>query len=200
MTGGFRSLPFRGAEGPAFPRSSGMIGVIRAQCIGFTEPAGIKCIVFRDPVDLTGNEVDGNILDLPGRDAAIDSTCFHPGAFQDHRTGGNDRITTDLGIVHDDGPHPDQHFVTYGATMYDRIMSDGYIAADYCLGSFVCAMDNHAILYIHFISDPDDIDITPYYSIEPNAAIVPHHYITYDRSIGCDKAIFSKLREDSLYR
>jgi len=43
--------------------------------------------MFCDPVDLTGDEVDGNVFYFFGRDASINGSCLDFSAFQDHGAG-----------------------------------------------------------------------------------------------------------------
>ena len=153
-----------------------------------------------DPVDLAGDQVDGNILYLFCGDAAIDGAGFYAGAFQDDGACCNDGIAADFRIVHNDGSHADQYFIADCASVYDGIMTDGDTAADNGLGLLVGGMDHHAILYIYFAADPDAIDIAAYYSVEPYAGIVSNFHVTDDSGVGCDKTIFTKLRVYPFYR
>src|ERR1700743_704354 len=82
--------------------------------VGFFEPAGIDQIIPGYAVYLAGDEVYRDILDLPGGRTAINGPFFYPGALEYHSPRGNDGIAADLGIIHDDGPHANQHFVMYG--------------------------------------------------------------------------------------
>jgi len=67
--------------------------------------------MFRYAVDLASDEVDRDIFDLLGGDAAIDGAALDLGAFQHYRAGGDDGIAADLCIVHDDGAHADEDFI-----------------------------------------------------------------------------------------
>jgi uncharacterized membrane protein (GlpM family) len=77
--------------------------------------------------------------------------------------------------------------------MYKGVMAYGHIVANDGLGAFIGAVNNGAILNIHFISDANAVYIAPHHGIEPDAAIVAHYYIAHDGGIGGNKAIASEL-------
>jgi len=54
-------------------------------------------------------------------------------------------------------------------------------------------MNASTVLYVYFISDPDEIYIATYDGIEPDAAIVAHDYIAHNCGIGSNEAICSEL-------
>src|SRR5687767_14780535 len=59
-------------------------------------------------------------------------------------------------------------------------------------------MNNRAILYIYFIAHSYAVNITSYYSIEPDAAIFSCDHITNNCCVWSNKTIFSKLRANAL--
>src|SRR5260221_13932754 len=148
-----------------------------------------------DPVDLARDEVDGDFFYFFGRNAAIDGAGFYPRAFQDDGPCRDDGITADLCIVHDNGSHADQHFITDGASVDDGIMADRDIVSDNGPGLLIGGMDHHPVLDISFASDPDAVDIATNYGVEPYTAILAYFHVTDYGGIGGDKTIFTKLGE-----
>src|SRR5258708_8500224 len=144
-----------------------------------------------DPVDLAGDEVDGNILYFFCRGAAIDGASFYPGAFQDDGARCDDGIAPDLRIVHNNGSHANQYFITDGTSVYNGVMSDGDIVADNGLGLLVGGMDHHSVLYIYFTADPDAIDITPYSTVEPYTLLLSYSHITHHAGISAHTTLLS---------
>jgi hypothetical protein len=59
-------------------------------------------------------------------------------------------------------------------------------------------MDNAAILDVRLTSDTDTVHISAYNRIEPDAAIVAYHDVTYDGGIRCNKYISSKTGRHAL--
>lgn len=102
----------------------------RGHRVGVLEPAGIKGIMFGDPVDLAGDEVYGYVLYLFSGDAAIDGAALDLSAFEYDGACGDDGIAAHLGIVHDDGAHADEHFIAQRAAVYDGVMADGDVVPD----------------------------------------------------------------------
>ncbi len=150
-------------------------------------------VIIRDPVYLPADQVGGDILDLSGGDAAIDRAGLDLGAFEHYGARRDDGITADLGVVHNNGAHADEHLVLQGAAMYDRVMAYGNIVADHGLRLLIGAMDHRAILNIDLIADPNTIDVAAYHGIEPDAAIIPHDHVADHGGIRRDEAIFTKL-------
>ena len=54
-------------------------------------------------------------------------------------------------------------------------------------------MDAGTILYVDFISNPDEIYVATYHCIEPNAAIIAHDHVAHNCGIRSNKAIYSEL-------
>jgi hypothetical protein len=77
--------------------------------------------------------------------------------------------------------------------MYNGVMAYGNIISDDGLGAFIGAVNNGAILNIHFIPYAYAVYVAPHHGIEPDAAVVAHHYVANDSGIGSNKAIVSKL-------
>jgi hypothetical protein len=164
------------------------------------EPPCIDTIVVGDAFDLAGNQVGGDILDLSGGNTAVNGAGLDPGALQYHCAGGNDGIGADTGIVHDDSTHANQHFILDCTAMYDGIMTDRYVVADYHLGFLVGSVDDDAILDVYFVTDPDAVDIAPDDGIEPDTALIANLHVTYHGGIGRQKTIFAKAGEFAFYR
>src|SRR5581483_4603633 len=155
-------------------------------------PAGVKQIVLSDTFYLSGNELGRDVFDLSCRDATVDRSRFDPGAFQYDRAGGDDRVFSDLGVVHNDGTHADEDAIVDDAAMYDGVMTYRNVVADANTGFLVCPVDNDTVLDIYLIAKVDTIDIAPYHGVEPNATIVAHLYVAHYCGVRCDKTIFSK--------
>jgi hypothetical protein len=98
-----------------------------------------------------------------------------------------------MGPVHDNGAHAYQHVVIDRTTMYEGVMPNGYVVADNGLRAFIGAVNDGAILNIHFITYANAVYIAPYYGIEPNTAIIAHNHIAHDGGIRRNKNITSKL-------
>jgi hypothetical protein len=75
----------------------------------------------------------------------------------------------------DDGIVPDRHIIAYRNARF-----------------LICSMDDHPVLDVHLITHANAVHISSDDGIEPNAAIVADLYITYYRSIRCDKTILSE--------
>jgi hypothetical protein len=83
--------------------------------------------------------------------------------------------------------------------MYKGIVPDGNIVAYNCFCTPIGTMDHGAILYIHFISDADAVNITTKYGIEPNAALIPHNNIPNNGGIGGYETIISPFGSNIFY-
>src|SRR5579871_413375 len=105
-----------------------------------------------DPFYLPGNELGRDILDLPGRDAAVDGARFYLGAFQDDCAGGNYRVRTDLRVVHNDSSHADEHPVMNDTTVDNGVMTDRHIVADTDARFLIGTVNDHSVLDIHLIA------------------------------------------------
>src|SRR5688572_896821 len=103
------------------------------------------------------------------------------------------------GFVHYDRTHPDQYIIMYDTTMNDRIVTDRNIISNCCATLPECAMNNSSILYVHFVSHPDKIYISPDHGVEPGAAVITHHDITHDGGIRRNETVFSKRGKFVLY-
>jgi hypothetical protein len=83
--------------------------------------------------------------------------------------------------------------------MHNGIMPDRNVIADDGFCPFKGAMDNGAILDIHFVADAYAIYISAHNCVEPNTAIIAHNDITYYSCIGRDETVSSKLRVNIFY-
>ena len=54
-------------------------------------------------------------------------------------------------------------------------------------------MNYCTILNVYFIANSDAVHISPYYCIEPCAAIITHHHISHDGRIRSDETILSEF-------
>jgi hypothetical protein len=63
------------------------------------------------------------------------------------------------------------------ATMNDCIMTDVTTVTNYSFCLLIGAMDDRPILNVYKISDPDAVNVTTNYSIEPNAAFFSDNHI-----------------------
>jgi hypothetical protein len=180
--------------------SSGWGGLGISEGVGIFKPAGIMQVIIRNPVYLPADHISRDFFYLPGRDAGIDSSGFHPGVFKHHGSCSYDGIAADLGIVHNNCAHSDQNPVMDGAAMYDGIVANGYIIPDIDLGLLVSTMEHCAILYIHFVANADTVNIAAYHSVEPDTAIIAQYYVPYHSGIGCYETIFSELGGYAFHR
>src|SRR5258705_10117983 len=148
--------------------------------------------MFGNAVDLARDQVYGNVLDLAGGRTAVNSAAFDLGAFQYDSAGRDDRVAAYFGIVHDDGAHAYEHFITKFTAMYNGVVADGDIVADDGLGFLVSGVDDDTILDVDLIADADAVDIAAYDGIEPDAGLVTDLDISDHGGIGGDKAIISQ--------
>jgi hypothetical protein len=81
--------------------------------------------------------------------------------------------------------------------MHNGIVAYGNIVPDSSTGFLIGTMDDAAILYIHFIPDPDAVYIPTNHSVEPYAAIIAYYHVSDNGSIGCDKNISTKTGRDA---
>ena len=82
----------------------------------------------------------------------------------------------------------------HGAPMHYSIVPDGNIIPDSRSAFLKSTMYAGTILYIYFITYLNEIDISSYNSVEPEAAIIAGYYITNDGGIRRNKTIAAKLR------
>src|SRR5215471_4974162 len=102
-------------------------------------------------------------------------------------------------MVHNNGTHANQHIISHRAPMYNGVMTNRNIITNNCLCALKGAMNNCSVLNIHLIPYPDAVYISPYYCIEPDAAMIAGNNIPNNGRIGGNKTILSKLRIYPLY-
>ena len=88
--------------------------------------------------------------------------------------------------------------------MDDTAMNNGivryrHLIANKCARLLVGAMDYRTILNIGIISNSDFIYIASNHCVEPNGTVFPQFHITYHGSVGCQPAVFTHFRSDSIY-
>ena len=132
-------------------------------------------IIICNTIYLPLYQVFGNILYFTRRHPGIDYTGFYPGTFKHHGACSDDGVAVNLRVIHDNGAHAYQYIIMQRTTMYDSIVPDGNIIANGGFCFLVRAMYDRAILYVHFITDPDAVHIAAYNCIEPYAAIIAHN-------------------------
>src|SRR5580692_522895 len=162
--------------------------------IGPFKPTCVNKIMTGNPLDLARDELRRDVLDLPGRNTAIDRPGFDPGTLQDDCPGRNDRIPADVRIVHHDSPHPDQYPVLDRTTMNDRIMTDRNIVPDPYFRLLIRGMDHYAVLDVDLVPDVDTPHVSSYHGVKPNAAVIPDLHFTNDSGIRCDETTMAKAR------
>lgn len=158
------------------------------------KPAGKPDIIVRNPVNFPMDHGFGDILDLFGRYACINTAGFADRAFQHNGAGGNDRITPYFSIIHDNCTHSNQHIIMYAAAMYNGIMPDGNIVPDDRFGFVHGGMDDRTILYVYLIAHADTVYVAANNGIEPETALVTRDYIPNNGGIGCQETVGPKLR------
>lgn len=113
-------------------------------------------------------------------------------------SGGDNGIAPDDGIVQYYGPHTDEYVVVYGASVYNGIMSYGYVIAYAGRRFFVCGMYGGIILYVYLIAHFYVMYVASEYGSEPYAAIVAHFHSADDGGIIRNETIFSEFRFDTV--
>src|SRR5690606_28740244 len=70
-------------------------------------PTAIHHIIPGDPLHLSLQQSRTDRLDLAGRNPGIDAALLNDGTLQDHRSGRDYRMASNLHPIHDNGPHAD---------------------------------------------------------------------------------------------
>src|SRR5579872_6408735 len=156
--------------------------------------------MIRNALDLSRDEIGGDIFDLSGRNATVNSAGFDPRSFQHHGAGRDDRIPAYHRIVHDNRSHSHQNAVFDRATMDDGIMSDGNVVSDMDIGFLIGGVNDDAILYIYLVANVNAANVTPEDGVEPDAALISDLYLAYHGCVRSQEAIFAKTRGFALYR
>src|SRR5690606_25143939 len=70
---------------------------------------------------------------------------------------------------------------------------------DNSLGFLISTVNASTILHIYLMPHPDAVYIASYHCIEPYTTLLPHDYIAYNSSIGCNKTTFGDGRCNIIY-
>lgn len=103
-------------------------------------------------------------------------------------------------MIHHDSSHAYEYIIFDRATMHYGPMADGYIVSNRSSRFLVGAMDDSCVLNIHFIADPDTVDITADDGLEPKTAFIACDHIAGNCCIFSQVAIFSEPGKYSFYR
>src|SRR3569623_1557654 len=77
------------------------------------------------------------------------------------------------------------------AAMHNGIKANGYVVTNSSSCAQVGSMYHSAILNVSVITDMYIVHIAPYHRVEPNRAIISHHYIAYNGAVHGNKTIVS---------
>ena len=113
--------------------------------------------------------------------------------------GGYDGTFAHYGMVEQGGAHTDECFVVDTCPVQGDVMSDRNIIADFYGRFLVKCVQDASVLDVYPVSDADAINISPQDGIEPDAAIVSHHYITDNRGIVGKETVASHFGSESSY-
>jgi hypothetical protein len=80
-----------------------------------------------------------------------------------------------------------------GASMNHGVVPNRYIVANSGGVLLISAVNNGAVLHINAVAHFNKMYVTSYYGVEPKTAFFSSGYITNDGSVGCNKAVFSKI-------
>ena len=83
--------------------------------------------------------------------------------------------------------------------MNDGIVRNRHLIANERARLLVGAMDHRTILNIGVISNSDFIHIASNHCVEPNGTVFSQFHIPYHGSVGCQPAVFTHFRSDSIY-
>jgi hypothetical protein len=108
-------------------------------------------------------------------------------------------MVSDHGIVHHDGPHPNQHMVFDGAAVDNGVVADAHLITNDGAGLLVCTVDHGPVLDIDHISDAYRIDIAPDDRVEPYTAVISKDYVSNNGGVRGDIAVFAELRRNAFY-
>src|SRR6185503_16174758 len=114
------------------------------------------------------------------------------------RTGPHNRILSNHGSIHHNGPHADQHTILYRATVEYRRMADGHLIADDQRMGIVGDMEYTEVLHVRPLSDPDKVHVPANDGMEPNTAVFTQHDIADDHAGLLDKTRRGNCGFDSL--
>src|SRR5690606_39720883 len=102
--------------------------------------------------------------------------------------------------VNNNSAHNKQYINIYDTTMYNSIMPNIDIIANFSTITLISTMNSYIILYIAVISYFYVIHISPYHSIEPYRTMFSNAYITYDSTIRSYKSMLINKRKAFFYR
>src|SRR5690606_8552941 len=102
-------------------------------------------------------------------------------------------------MVHYYCPHTHQYKIVNRASVYQRVMTNIYIAANYRWRRFKGTMHHYPVLDVGILANPDVIYVTPHHRVKPYRTMHTQFHIPYDRSIFSNKTIFSYPRVHTLY-
>jgi hypothetical protein len=81
------------------------------------------------------------------------------------------------GAIENGGPHSNQDFVTHGAGVKDRAVTDRHEAAQDA-GIVIGKVKDGIVLDIAVMADDDAVDISPGHGVIPDAGVIAHGNIT----------------------
>jgi hypothetical protein len=84
--------------------------------------------------------------------------------------------------------------------MNDGIVAYGHIIAYACFRFFVSTMDYCAVLYIHFVSHNNGIDIASHHTVKPKTTVITRSDIANYGGIWGDFIVYAKRRKYIIYR
>ena len=110
------------------------------------------------------------------------------------RAGPDDAPGTDFRAVENDGPHADEHFISHGTGVDDRLVADRHVLAD--RGRILAVqMNDGAILNVGSCANDDSIDVAAQDGLEPHAAFLTKRDIADDGCVGSDEGAGGDLRD-----
>jgi hypothetical protein len=103
-------------------------------------------------------------------------------------------------MIQDNSANTDQYIILNGASMHNRIVSDGNIIANHQLGTLISAVQHRSILDVCVVADRDGVYISPHNGIEPHGTIIPHRYLAHHDSAISNVTLLPKHRGKTPYR
>src|SRR5690606_37490118 len=116
------------------------------------------------------------------------------GVLCNHGASGNNGVLSHNTSIHDNTSHSNKHIIFYGTTVYNSIMTNGYVISDLGSITLIGAVNHRAILNIDFVTQSNGINISSNYGIKPDTTMISSDHISDNSSVLGYVDIFPKLR------
>lgn len=137
------------------------------------------------------------VFDFLRRDTGVDGVGLATHIRGHHRSGANDDVGFNNGIVHHNRSHSNQDRVVNSTAVDDSSVTDADIVADVRSGPLVGSVDNCTVLNIDPVAADDGVHVSAHNGGVPDGAIVAQDDFTNQGSIFGKEAVFAVGRDVS---